>query len=565
MHFRAKHELDTRRVLLLLAVLGLAVLVPFLGGWGLWYPDEPDIGQVARAMYESGDWIAPRRNGEIWIDYWPLLYWVGSATAHLLGGLSEFALRLPSALAAVALVLLTAFAAARWHGPRAGLWSGLVLLTFHHFAYEAICYRPDVLFALGIGGGTIAYALGCDGRGKLGLRVLGFAGLGIAVLAKGPLGLLLPGLVLTLWHGLRREWKRLLALAPLSLVTLGIALPWFFACAKEMGSDNILHEIYMQNFARFKSGVRYHEKPFYYYLKNVWPDLLPWSPILPVAIVRYLRGGRWREPHTLLGLLWFLVTFAFLTAAVTKRQLYLLPAYPAAALLIGRWIAELPERTEGGAARTPRVVRFVTWLMGLGFVVGGTVLALAALLGDLIVARVAELDPLVRDALPGLRLPVAIAGLVLLAGGLWILAARRAEDARVPLLRVGLVHPVAFVVLLALVLPALDPVRSYRKEGEWIASEVGGEPHFGLADPDYGRRKMGAFSFYSGVLVEHLYSEAEIAAYLERNPRSLVLVNVDAIERLFTTPRADWRWPVVRELHVAEYDYLALRSPVRER
>ncbi len=74
------------------------------------------------------------------------------------------------------------------------------------------------------------------------------------MLAKGPLGLLLPGLVLTLWHGSRREWRRLFELAPLALISFAVYLPWFVACAHAMGSDNILYELYAQNFARFFSG-----------------------------------------------------------------------------------------------------------------------------------------------------------------------------------------------------------------------------------------------------------------------------------------------------------------------
>ncbi len=98
-------------------------------------------------MYVSGDWIAPRRMGVIWVDYPPMIYWAGTASAHVLGGMSEFALRLPNALTAICLVLLTCGVASRWFDPRTGLWAGFVLLTFQQFVYEAINYRPDTLFS----------------------------------------------------------------------------------------------------------------------------------------------------------------------------------------------------------------------------------------------------------------------------------------------------------------------------------------------------------------------------------------------------------------------------------
>jgi len=92
---------------LLLAVIGTALYVGCIGLRDLWYPDEPDIAEVAQAMFMSGDWIAPRRMGVIWVDYPPLIYWAGSFASYLLGGMTEFSLRLPSALAAIGLALLT--------------------------------------------------------------------------------------------------------------------------------------------------------------------------------------------------------------------------------------------------------------------------------------------------------------------------------------------------------------------------------------------------------------------------------------------------------------------------
>ncbi|MGB6335479.1 MAG: phospholipid carrier-dependent glycosyltransferase, partial [Thermoanaerobaculia bacterium] len=246
---------------LLLLVLCTVVYIAPLGLRDMWYPDEPDIAEVAQSMYVSGDWVAPRRMGVIWVDYPPMIYWVGSASSHLLGGMTEFALRLPIALSAILLVLVTCGVVSRWFDPRTGLWSGFVLATFTEFVFEAICYRTDMLFASFIGIGVLVYAAGAGERPRWLLRVAGFALLGLAVLSKGPLGLLLPGLVLTLWHGARREWRRLLELAPLALVSIAVALPWYVACARAMGVETFLGEILAQNFERFQSGFRGHGQP----------------------------------------------------------------------------------------------------------------------------------------------------------------------------------------------------------------------------------------------------------------------------------------------------------------
>ena len=181
------------RAWMLLVLLAALVWVPFLGFRDLWYPDEPDIAEVCKAMYDSGDWVSPRRNGEIWVDYPPMIYWAGTASAHLFGGMSAFSLRLPNVLASIGLMLLVYFTGARWFGRREGFWAGFAMLTFLAVTYESVSYRPDTFFSLAIGAGMFAYVRGVEDRPRWSLRALGFVLLGLAMLSKGPLGLLLPG------------------------------------------------------------------------------------------------------------------------------------------------------------------------------------------------------------------------------------------------------------------------------------------------------------------------------------------------------------------------------------
>ena len=78
-------ELAVKHRNLALTLLGTILYIAFIGLRDLWYPDEPDIAEVALAMFLSGDWISPRRMGEIWVDYPPMIYWVGSISSHLFG------------------------------------------------------------------------------------------------------------------------------------------------------------------------------------------------------------------------------------------------------------------------------------------------------------------------------------------------------------------------------------------------------------------------------------------------------------------------------------------------
>ena len=323
---------------LFLILLGAVLFISFIGLRDVWYPDEPDIAEVALAMYLSGDWISPRRMGEIWVDYPPMIYWAGTLSAHLFGDMNAFTLRLPNALTAILIVLLTAATAARWFDKRTGFWTGFSLATCLLFVYEANSYRPDVLFTVFIAGGMFLYADGTLDRPRLWMRVAAFACLGGAMLSKGILGLLLPGLIIVLWHGVRKEWRRILELAPLSLVSLAVFLPWVASTAEAMGWDKLLYEFYAQNFARFQSGSRGHLQPFWYYFKNFWFDFMPWSWLVPAAAIWTFKSGLWKNPRVQLLLLWFGTFFVFLSFAETKRQLYMLPAFPAVALIIGPWL-----------------------------------------------------------------------------------------------------------------------------------------------------------------------------------------------------------------------------------
>ena len=410
-------SLVVRHRYLVVALLAFAMYVPFLAGWDLWYPDEPDIGEVAVAMYDSGDWVAPRRMGVIWVDYPPLLYWTGVASSHVFGGVSAFSLRLPNAVTAVGIVLLTCLVGSRWSGPRAGLWAGVTMATFQQFVLQAVGYRPDVLFAFFIAAGVVVYALGAGDRPRWWLRVAGFALLGAAMLAKGPLGLLLPGLVLTLWHGTRREWRRLLELAPLALVSMAVYLPWFVACAHAMGSDNILYELYAQNVARFFGGDRGHAQPLWYYLANFWTDLMPWAPLLPFALWWGHRQRRWGDRHVQLLVWWLGAFFVFLSIAVTKRQLYLLPAYPAVALLLGPWLAQFWSRTD--ERPSPRPLRIYGWAVAVLFAVLGIVLlAMAGPMFDTVLTSAELRGPEIAAAHTA-RIPLAVVSVVLLGAAAW--------------------------------------------------------------------------------------------------------------------------------------------------
>ena len=543
---------------LFLAALGTVLYVTCLGLRDLWFPNEPNVAQTALAMFLSGDWVVPRRMGVIWVDYPPLIYWAGAISSTILGGMSEVSLRLPSALGAMALALLTCFAGSRWFGPSAGLWAGFVLLTFPQFALQAIGYRPDMLFSLFIGAGLLVYASGAGSEPSWKARVAGFVLFGLAMLTKGPLGLLLPGLVLCLWHGARREWRPLVALAPLALVSAAMYLAWFIACAWQMGAGNILQELWLQNAARFASGSRGHARPLYYYVLNVWHDMAPWSLLLPLVFWWIWRQRSWRDPGQQLLLWWFGVFFVFLSIAATKRQLYLLPAYPAAALLIGHWVAAVVGGRADLTALERRLAAVAVIAAGALVVLVGGILLTAGLGADLL-ARWLALEPLHALLAQSLRAPSLVIGALAVAAGVWVLQARRHPELPRALVRIAVgIVPVYFLVF-SWFIPRFNPVKTYEPAGRWIGQQLGSEPAFGLASPRRGRAKMAAFGYYTGRGVELLENEEAIARFLEDHPASVVVLARDAVEGIYGPERTHWQAQVVKELVAGGRHYYVLR------
>jgi len=543
-----------------LVLVGAVTFVAFLGARDLWYPDEPDIGQVAKAMIESGDWIVPRRNGDVWIDYPPFLYWAAGVSSYALGGISSFSLRLPSALAAILLGLATCAAVSHWFSRRAGLWAGVILLTCVQFVYNAVGFRPDMLFAAAIGCGTLLYAAGAGARPRWAYRVAGFACLGLAVLVKGPLGLLLPGLVLTLWHASRREWRRLLELAPLALVAVAVAIPWYVACANAMGPEAMWQDVYAQNFERFAEGIRYqgHIRPFPYYLVNLWADLAPWSVLLPFAVVWIVRRGLWRRREVQLALWWAATWLVFLTLAATKRQLYLLPSYPAFALLLAPWAAAVGRGEDAPDRRFPY---HFTGAFAVLFVLAALASWVAAAGMEWIVDRVTWRFEGDADVLRSLRLPLVLVGAVLLPLGLWIWRARGRGDLQAALGRCALALVAAWVLALGLVLPAFDSARTYVPQAAWIRAHIGPDDRIGMLYPERGRNKMGAFTYHSGALVRLLDTERDVEAFFRDYPTSVVLVHESAEKALLASTRTDWRSRVLREMVAGRERYVVIGAP----
>ena len=180
----------------------------------------------------------------------------------------------------------------------------------------------------------------------------------LAVLAKGPVGAVLPAMGIVLFLFYLGNFKQvLLETRPLRgvLVSLAVAVPWFVLVTLANGQDYVNSFFGHHNFERFTSVVSNHYGPWYFYFPVVMGGLFPWAIYLPLAVWRlyFWRRRHWREtPRSFqLGLFafcWFFSTFLFFSVSVTKLPSYVLPLMPAGAILVALMFGDMMARKQEG-------------------------------------------------------------------------------------------------------------------------------------------------------------------------------------------------------------------------
>jgi 4-amino-4-deoxy-L-arabinose transferase-like glycosyltransferase len=342
----------------LLLLVGAMLCLPNLGGPSLWDIDEGNNAQAAREMYESGNFVVPTFNYKMRVDKPILLYWLQVAAYHV-GGVNELTARLPSALAALLTLLVTYELGRRLFGKPAGLLAGLVLASAIAFCAAAHFANPDALLNL-----CTVLTLWCfwNHYSRGGWWLLGSAAAaGLGVLAKGPVGLVLPLAVSVLFLLWRRELRRMgdLRVLGASLVFLLVAAPWYVWVGVETKGEWLVGFLWKHNVQRSLGAMENHGGPFFYYGLVLIAGLTPWSVFLgptawyALSAIRYpLSAIRNRPEQPSIAdsglriadcgrqflLCWLAVWLVFFTVVRTKLPNYILPVYPAVALLTASFL-----------------------------------------------------------------------------------------------------------------------------------------------------------------------------------------------------------------------------------
>jgi len=338
-----------KRTWLVLLAAVCAVYLYGLGAAPLLGPDEPRYAQVAREMFERGDLVTPTLGGHTWFEKPALLYWLMQASFGAFG-VSEWSVRLGTALAGILTVLLVG-----WVGRRVELASheamrayGLAcagvmascggLLVFSRAATFDVLLTATVTAALA--SFCVAELERNEGRRRLWL--IGFyAGVGASLLAKGLAGVVIPAGVVACYFVLRRRWPPLLRLgAPWGiLLTLLVAALWYGPVTARHGWEFVDEFFVQHHFARFTSNKYHHPQPFWFYVPVMLMLALPWTVFL-VSGVLGLREANVRAEDAgvrarVMAAAWLIWPVLFFSLSGSKLPGYVLPALPGAALLAG--------------------------------------------------------------------------------------------------------------------------------------------------------------------------------------------------------------------------------------
>lgn len=470
--FVTRPNASRRRDILILALLFGVLFLQLLGHFPLVDPDEARYAEIPREMLERGDLITPLLNYVKYFEKPVLLYWL-NALSFSLFGISEFAARLACALSGLGTVLFSYHLGRELFGRRIGMLSALVLGGCTGFLIQSRVNITDIplTFTMTVALGSYILAARDADHPRPGYYYLFYLFAGLAVLAKGLIGIVLPGAVI-FWHiALTRRWRILkeMRLPTGILLFLAVTAPWFvMVCQRnpEFFQFFFIHE----HFERFLTKVHNRYEPFWYFIPILFGFMIPWSFFIPSAL-----RGFWRErslpggESRLYLALWAIIIFVFFSKSNSKLPAYILPVYPALAILI----AALFDKALNGEFRPLRRPA-----LAFGWVL--VLLGLSAMIYPLLAHR-----PLVA--------PVGgiVIGSILILQGAFSVGAALREDPRGLFSALLLGSTLLFLTAPHFIYPLFVERKSYREPGEIVKR---------LAGPDAVVVSQGlrqGLSFYS--------------------------------------------------------------------
>ena len=508
--------LDRVRDLLLLSVVSALCFCWRMGHLPFIDPDEPFYALTSREMLEAREWIVPLIFGHPQFEKPPMVYW-GMITSMKAFGVTEAAARLPMAVAAIALVFAVYAFGVRHFGRHAGIAAALVLATGVEFMVTSRLVLTDTIFALFTSLSCFAFWNGATNESRRRIWwLVAMVCSGLAVVTKGPLGMLVPGLAALVAVLNNRAPRRLdwVTLAIGGVLFAAVAFPWYALMTQRFGTDYLRTFLVHENFERLMRAEHRENDTFYYYLLVLVVGSLPWLPAVAAAVAR-ARSEMRRDGTTVFLWGWLVANVAFFMVAHSKLPTYILFSFVPLALLAGRAIAA-QHQDEPGLARTVKI--------------SAISVAVVQAIAFAIAANVPMLAPL-RVPIAGIAALLSI-GVVLLWLGHWRAWAASTLAASLVLLVGLLTVGTPFIESRVSTRDAAAVVLANRKPGEALLAErflVRGLTYYSRQTPDV--LAGSPRPYFSPHPLPIIVGPEGLANFIKQHPSTLCLIETRAWKR----------------------------------
>jgi 4-amino-4-deoxy-L-arabinose transferase-like glycosyltransferase len=327
-------------VLCLLLALCLVQYFWGLGQVPFYTRGEAREGLVVWEMHQSGNWVLPAVNGEYIPFKPPFFHWVGALISTVTGEVNELTIRLPSALFATLGIFLVYVAGSRLWNEKVGRLAAFILATNLEWWHTGTMAQVDMTLAFFMTAALLLFYFIYKEKKYSRLHCMGLALLlAFATLTKGPIGVVLPLLTIAVFLWLRHDFTFVKKLHLFSAIAVFVAVAgfWYALAMWQGGEAFFIRQIVEENLGTAAAGYGHHQ-PYYYFVPVFFLNLAPWSFFSPLIILfLYRRRQALFQEDLLFPVVWLVGVFVFFSLALGKRGVYIVPLFPAFALLFGVW------------------------------------------------------------------------------------------------------------------------------------------------------------------------------------------------------------------------------------
>lgn len=503
------------RTLIIIACFCIPLFIN-LGANSLWDGNEGFYAEPPREVVESGNYLIPTYNYQPRLKKPPLATWL-IAGSYKLWGVNEWASRLPAAWAAVLIIYLTYLIGKQWYQERVGFFAALILATMLKFMIYVRQFSGDILLTLFV---TLTLLLLARSsiepapKSRYLYKILAYITIGLGILDKGIIAIALPLTIMGLFMLITRQWSLIkLIVSPTGyFVMMAIGFSWYLFMYQQYGWQFIKVNIIQETVQRYTSDSL-GGKPVYYYIQVYLAETLPWSLFTIPALaywyywlkreLKQLKQQDLKSCLPLLPLIWFGFILIFFSFSIGKRAVYILPLYPAAALMISHyWHTGLKE------AYLLKIHRVIAYILGVSILLAAIFIGVAS--------QVLAISPLV------IVMPLLI--LISMALGMIYTTYQNAISQQGKFLTLA---SLIFTLSITLVMPQLEVYRPVRKFAQMIKVATPKTTSVGTFFVD-----TPSLMFYVERPIFQSWDFTDMVTRLEHEPQIYFITRLDYLEQL---------------------------------